>query len=41
MSARVEYGLYGFKSWYAGLLASVRRVLVEADVPPTAIPRAR
>lgn len=28
-------GLYSFKSWYAGLLAPVRRVLVEADVPPT------
>ena len=41
MSARVEYGLYGVKSWYAGLLAAVRRVLVEADVPPAAIPRAR
>jgi pimeloyl-ACP methyl ester carboxylesterase len=30
-------GLYGFKSWYADLLAPVRRVLVEADVPPAAI----
>ena len=30
-------GLYSFKSWYAGLLAPVRRVLVAADVPPAAI----
>ena len=30
-------GLYGFKSWYADLLAPVRRVLVAADMPPTAI----
>jgi hypothetical protein len=41
VSARVECGLYGFKSWYADLLAPVRRMLVEADVPPAAIPRAR
>jgi hypothetical protein len=27
-------GLYSFKSWYADLLAPVRRVLVAADVPP-------
>ncbi|MGH3173752.1 MAG: CDP-alcohol phosphatidyltransferase family protein, partial [Streptosporangiaceae bacterium] len=30
-------GLYGFKSWYADLLAPVRRVLVAADVPPAAV----
>ena len=30
-------GLYSFKSWYAGLLAPVRRVLVAAAVPPAAI----
>jgi CDP-diacylglycerol---glycerol-3-phosphate 3-phosphatidyltransferase len=30
-------GLYSFKSWYADLLAPVRRILVAADVPPTAI----
>ena len=29
-------GLYSFKSWYADLLAPVRRLLVDADVPPTA-----
>jgi hypothetical protein len=32
-----RHGLYGFKSWYADPLAPVRRVLVEADVPPAAI----
>src|SRR5260370_33926847 len=30
-------GLYSFKSWYASRLAPVRRVLVSANVPPTAI----
>lgn len=30
-------GLYSFKSWYAGRLAPVRRVLVTAGVPPAAI----
>ncbi len=30
-------GLYSFKSWYAGRLAPVRRVLVSANVPPAAI----
>ena len=30
-------GLYSIKSWYADLLAPVRRILVAADVPPTAI----
>jgi CDP-diacylglycerol--glycerol-3-phosphate 3-phosphatidyltransferase len=30
-------GLYSFKSWYAGRLAPVRRVLVTADVRPAAI----
>jgi len=30
-------GLYSFKSWYADLLAPVRRILVAADVPPTAV----
>jgi CDP-diacylglycerol---glycerol-3-phosphate 3-phosphatidyltransferase len=30
-------GLYSFKSWYADLLAPVRRLLVDAGVPPAAI----
>jgi CDP-diacylglycerol---glycerol-3-phosphate 3-phosphatidyltransferase len=30
-------GLYSFKSWYADLLAPVRRVLVAADVAPAVI----
>jgi len=30
-------GLYSFKSWYAGCLAPVRRILVAADVPPAVI----
>ena len=30
-------GLYSFKSWYADRLAPVRRLLVVAGVPPTAI----
>lgn len=30
-------GLYSFKSWYAGRLAPVRRYLVAAEVPPSAI----
>jgi len=30
-------GLYSFKSWYADLLAPVRRILVAANVPPAAV----
>lgn len=30
-------GLYGFKSWYAGRLTPVRRLLVARRVPPAAI----
>jgi len=30
-------GLYSFKSWYADLLAPVRRLLVDTGVPPSAI----
>ena len=30
-------GLYSFKSWYADLLAPVRRLLVDTNVPPAAI----
>ena len=35
--AAVAGGLYSFKSWYADLLAPVRRLLVDTDVPPAAI----
>lgn len=36
-AARYAGGLYSLKAWYSGRLAPVRRRLVAANVPPTAI----
>ena len=37
MASAAVGGLYSFKSWYADLLAPVRRLLVDTEVPPAAI----